>query len=79
MIKELLLSTLYSALKAYIGGGVYNRIAGQVMLLMSAAEMTGADKMAAVLAFAKREAITASDYLIRAVVELVLYRVGTEG
>lgn len=78
MIKDLILATLYSAFKAYIGGGVYNRIAGQVMVLMSAIDMSGAEKMANVLAFAQREALTASEYLIRAAVELILYRAQAE-
>jgi acylphosphatase len=77
-MKSLLLSALYSALKAYLGGGVYNRIAGQVMILMSATDMTGAEKMANVLAFAQREAIAASEYLIRAAVELILMRAKQE-
>ena len=78
MMKSLLLSALYSALKAYLGSGVYNRIAGQVMILMSATDMTGAEKMANVLAFAQREAIAASEYLIRAAVELILMRAKQE-
>ncbi len=78
MIKDLLLATIYSAIKAYIGSGVYNRIAGQVMILMSATDMSGAEKMANVLAFAQREAIMASEYLIRAVVELILMRAKQE-
>ncbi len=78
MIKDLLLATIYSAIKAYLGSGVYNRIAGQVMVLMSATDMTGAEKMANVLAFAQREAIAASEYLIRAVVELILMRAKQE-
>lgn len=77
-MKSILLSALYSALKAYLGGGVYNRIAGQVMILMSATDMTGAEKMANVLAFAQREAIAASEYLIRAAVELILLRAKQE-
>ena len=77
-MKSILLSALYSALKAYLGGGVHNRIAGQVMILMSATDMTGAEKMANVLAFAQREAIAASEYLIRAAVELILMRAKQE-
>ena len=78
MMKSLLLSTLYSALKAYLGSGVYNRIAGEVMNLMAASGLSGSEKMARVLAFAQREAITASEYLIRAAVELILYRAKLE-
>ncbi len=74
MIKSLLLSTLYSALRAYLGSGVYDRLAGQVALLMTATDMPGSEKMNNVLAFAQREAVTASQYLIRAAVELILYR-----
>ena len=78
-MKSILLSALYSALKAYLGGGVYNRIAGEVMNLMAASGLSGAEKMARVLSFAQREAITASEYLIRAAVELILYRAKAEG
>ena len=77
-MKSLLLSALYSALKAYLGSGVYNRIAGEVMNLMAASGLSGAEKMARVLSFAQREAITASEYLIRAAVELILYRAKLE-
>lgn len=79
MIKTLLLSTLYSALRAYLGSGVYDRLAGQVIVLMAASGLSGAEKMARVLSFAQREAITASEYLIRAAVELILYRAKAEG
>ena len=79
MMKSLLLSALYSALKAYLGSGVYNRIAGEVMNLMAASGLSGAEKMARVLSFAQREAITASEYLIRAAVELILYREQSQG
>lgn len=78
-MKSILLSALYSALKAYLGSGVYNRIAGEVMNLMAASGLSGAEKMARVLAFAQREAITASEYLIRAAVELILYREQSQG
>ena len=78
-MKSLLLSALYSALKAYLGSGVYNRIAGEVMNLMAASGLSGAEKMARVLSFAQREAITASEYLIRAAVELILYREQIQG
>lgn len=74
MIKTLLLSTLYSALRAYIGSGLYDRIAAEVLFLTGVSDLSGPDKMARVLAFVKKEAYSMSEYLIRAVVELVLYR-----
>ena len=74
MIKTLLHSTLYSALRAYLGSGLYDRIAAEVLFLTGVSDLSGADKMARVIAFAKKEASTVSEYLIRAVVELVLYR-----
>ena len=77
-MKSLLLSALYSALRAYLGSGVYDRLAGQVVLLMTATDMPGAEKMNNVLAFAQREAIAASEYLIRAAVELILMRAKQE-
>ena len=78
MIKTLLLSTLYSALRAYLGSGLYDRIAAEVLFLAGVSDLSGSDKMARVIAFAKKEAYTVSEYLIRAVVELVLYR-ATQG
>ena len=79
MFNSLLRSALYSALKAYLGSGVYNRIADEVAMLMSATGLTGSEKMARVLAFAQAETITASGYLIRGAVELILYRAKLEG
>ena len=80
MMKSILLSALYSALKAYLGSGVYNRIAEEVQaqIQIQYTGLSGAEKMARVLAFAQREAITASEYLIRAAVELILYRAKLE-
>ncbi len=75
MIKTLLLSTLYSALRAYLGSGIYDRIVAEVIILMSRESLSGSEKMARVIEFARAEAVTASNYLIRAVVELTLYRV----
>lgn len=77
-MKSLLLSALYSALKAYLGSGVYTRIASLVMTLTTYPELSGPEKMAKVLELTKREAITASEYLIRAAVELILYRAKLE-
>jgi hypothetical protein len=45
-MKSLLLSALYSALKAYLGSGVYNRIAAEVMAQMQYTGLSGAEKMA---------------------------------
>ena len=75
MIKTILLSTLYSALRAYLGSGVYDRIVSEVTIMMSQDSLSGSEKMARVLEFAQAEAVTASQYLIKAVVELTLYRV----
>ncbi len=75
MIKTILLSTLYSALRAYLGSGVYDRIVSEVIVMMSRDSLSGSEKMARVLEFARAEAVTASQYLIKAVVELTLYRV----
>ena len=77
-MKSLLLSALYSALRAYLGSGVYNRIAAEVMAQMQYTGLSGAEKMSRVLAFAQREAIAASEYLIRAAVELILMRAKQE-
>lgn len=73
-MKSLLLSALYSALRAYLGSGVYERIASLVMTLTTYPDLSGSEKMAKVLELAQREAWALSEYLIRAVVELVLFR-----
>ncbi len=73
-MKAILLATIYSALKAYVGAGIFNRIVAQVMLLRMNTEMTGQEKMAVVLAFAKQEAMNLSTTLIRAVVEVYLLK-----
>ena len=78
MIKTILLSTLYSALRAYIGSGVYDRIKTMVEVLMSDQDKTGAEKMARVLEFSQQEAFSISEYLIRATVELILLRTKSE-
>lgn len=75
MFKTILLATLVSALKAYIGSGIYDRIVGEVINLTVNDTMTGAEKMTRVITFAKKEAYTVSEYLIKAVVELTLFRV----
>lgn len=54
VIKTLLLSTLYSALRAYLGSGLYDRIAAEVLFLTGVSDLSGSDKMARVIAFAKR-------------------------
>jgi hypothetical protein len=73
-MKTLLLATIVAALKAYIGGGLFQRIYALVETLTKQSEMTGSEKMIAVLATVKDEAKEVSTYLIRAVVEVVLLK-----
>jgi hypothetical protein len=73
-VKALLLATIIAALKAYIGGGLFQRIAILVDSLTERDDMTGAEKMSAVLNAASAEAREVSSYLIRAVVEILLLK-----
>jgi hypothetical protein len=73
-VKALLLATIIAALKAYIGGGLLQRIAILVDSLTERDDMTGAEKMSAVLNAASAEAREVSSYLIRAVVEILLLK-----
>jgi hypothetical protein len=73
-MKTLLLATIVAALKAYIGGGLFQRIYALVETLTKQSEMTGSEKMSAVLTTVKDEAKEVSTYLIRAVVEVVLLK-----
>jgi hypothetical protein len=73
-MKALLLATIITALKAYIGGGLFNRIALLVDSLTERSDLTGAEKMALVLYMVTGEAKEVSVYLIRAVVEILLLK-----
>lgn len=73
-MKALLLATIIAALKAYIGGGLFQRIALLVDGLMDRSDMTGAEKMSVVINAASAEAREVSSYLIRAVVEILLLK-----
>ena len=73
-MKALLLATAISAFRMYIGGGVFDRIVLLVAQMDFESALSGQEKMAAVLAFAKGEFSALSSTLIRAVVELALIR-----
>jgi len=72
-MQSLLLSTIYNALRLYVGSGLFNRIIAQV-IAVSTSQVSGQEKMAMVLEFAKREAMNLSETLIRAVVEVFLLK-----
>lgn len=71
-MKSLLLSTALAALRLYAGGGLFDRIAAEVLRLTTTTALTGEQKMAEVLAFVRAEALTLSTTLARAIIELVL-------
>jgi len=73
-MKALLLATVISAFRLYVGSGVFDRIVLLVVQMNADSALSGQEKMAAVLAFAKGEFATMSNTLIRAVVELALIR-----
>ena len=70
-----LIAAAYNALRLYVGGGVFDRIKAEVEALLGADALSGAEKMARVLAFAQAEFRHLSTTAIRAVVEVVLLRV----
>lgn len=72
-MKALLLSTLFSALRLYVGGGLFDRLASQVHSL-GGTSLTGQERMGMVLSFAAREAANLGETLVRAVVEVVLLK-----
>jgi len=78
-MKALLLATAISAFRMYIGGGVFDRIALLVESMDAEFALSGQEKMAAVLVFAKGEFSALSSTLIRAVVELALIRLKGTG
>ena len=73
-MKTLLLSTLYAALRLYAGAGLFDRIAAQVLALIQAADLTGAQKMAKIMDFFADEALAIGTTLVRAIVEVVLLK-----
>jgi hypothetical protein len=73
-MKALLLATVISAFRLYVGGGVFDRIVQLVTQIDVESALSGQEKMAALLVFAKGEFATMSSTLIRAVVELALIR-----
>jgi len=73
-MKALLLATIISALRAYVGGGLFTRIQTLVVSLTEVETLTGGEKMALVVEGVKREVATLSETLIRAVAEIVLLR-----
>lgn len=73
-MKALLLATIITALRAYVGGGLFNRIAELVTRLIGDSSLTGTEKMALVVTQAKSEAADLGETLIRAVAEIVLLK-----
>lgn len=73
-MKSLLLATIIAALKAYVGGGLFQRILALVVGLADRQELSGQEKMALVLDTARREAMGLGETLVRAVVEVILLK-----
>lgn len=73
-MKALLLATIITALRAYVGGGLFNRIAELVTRLIGDSSLSGTEKMALVVTQAKAEAEDLGETLIRAVAEIVLLK-----
>lgn len=72
-MKALLLATIYSALRAYVGAGLFNRITAKVVELMTS-PLPGQEKMQIVIEFAQSEFLGLSTTLIRAIVEVFLLK-----
>jgi len=74
-MKALLISTIYNALRLYVGSGLFDRIIDKVRML-TALDLTGQAKMKLVLEFAQSELVGLGETLIRAVVEVYLLKRG---
>ena len=72
-MKALLLATIYSALKAYVGAGLFNRIVDKVTEL-TYSPLPGQEKMQIVIEFAQSEFLGLSTTLVRAIVEVFLLK-----
>jgi len=74
-MQALLLATIYSALRLYVGSGLFERIVTKVRTI-APLDVPGNEKMLMVLEFAKLEAMDLGETLIRAVVEVFLLKQG---
>lgn len=72
-MKDFLLATIYSALRLYVGAGLFERIITKVRTI-APLDIPGSEKMMMVLEFAKIEAMNLGETLIRAVVEVFLLK-----
>lgn len=72
-MKSLLLSTIYNALRLYVGAGLFERIITKVRTI-APLDLTGQAKMKLVLEFAQSEIVGIGETLIRAVVEVYLLK-----
>ena len=71
MFKELLISTLFNVMRAYVGSGVFDRIGFTVQSLVKDPR-SGSEKRQYVLDFAKKEFATLSKTVVSAVIEIYL-------
>jgi hypothetical protein len=72
-MKSLLLSTIYATLRVYVGAGLFNRVVGKALELMTS-PLPGQEKMQIVIEFAQSEFVGLSSTLIRAIVEVFLLK-----
>jgi hypothetical protein len=72
MLKQVLISTAYSAFRLYVGKNPFDRIVGIVKELMDDTSKTGAEKREFVIESTKAEFKTLSGAIIRAVIEIFL-------
>jgi len=76
--KDAIFASIYTAIRLYLGSGVYNRLYATVVELVSNDTLRGADKMDRVVAMARQEAVTASTYIIRGIIEFLVARAKLE-
>lgn len=77
-MKTILLSLLVSIMRRYVGTGVFDRVAELVRGLMSA-EMSGAEKRAAVQDALIDEAQTIGSIAINAAIEVAVLKESSQG
>ena len=72
-MKSLLILTAYTALRTYIGGGLFDRIK-EFVLMIDMVNITGDEKRERVRAAIRNEVDTISTIVIDTVIQIVLMR-----
>jgi hypothetical protein len=75
-MRTILLSILWGAMRSYVGGGLFDRVAALVALLQSA-DMSGSEKRQQVMEHFAAEVSELGSIVIAATIEVVLLKLRT--